>query len=129
MVYVRSFSKPADVGIKGSALKRLAHWITGANATGEVLMNPVAVAVDEKGGLCVADTGSKSISYYDETAKRWQQWDHAGSISFNTPVAVAKWGETIFVADAALAEVIAFDTAGKLLFQINHDLNALAAWL
>lgn len=123
VIYVRSFSKPADVGIKRSAAKRISNWITGTEAPQENLANPVGLSVDESGGLCLADTAARRVSYYNIAARRWQQWDHAGGIIFNTPVAVAKRGGTIFVADATLAEVIAFDTSGKLLFLIKHDLE------
>src|SRR5581483_4701405 len=123
VIYIRSFSRPADVGITGSALKRISSWITGTETAGHNLASPVGVAVDEAGGVCLADSAAKKVTYYDVAAKQWQQWDRAGGIAFNTPVAVAKRGGTIFVADAALAEVIAFDTGGKLLFQINHDLE------
>ena len=123
VAYLRSFSKPSDLGIKPSALKRLTGWITGADTGGESQVTPTALAMDETGGLCLADTGTRTVSFYDPAARRWMQWDHAGEIAFKTPVAVAKRGGVIFVADAALAEVIAFDRAGKLLFQINHDLK------
>src|SRR5215472_8350459 len=52
VVYVRSFNKPADLGIKPSTLKRFGNWITGATAGDRSLINPLAVAVDEKGILC-----------------------------------------------------------------------------
>lgn len=123
VIYVGSFSKPADVGIKDSMFKNVAHWITGTDTAQDNLANPVGVALDENGGLCMSDTATKKVSYYDAGARRWQEWDHVDAIAFKAPVAVAKRGSTIFVADAALAEVIAFDTTGKLLFLINHDLE------
>jgi DNA-binding beta-propeller fold protein YncE len=123
IVYVRALSKPADVGVKGSAFKRVANWFTGGDAGAQSLANPVGLAVDETGGLCLADTVTRKVSFYDAAANTWRQWDRAGAIAFNTPVSVAKRGDTIFVADSGLAQIIAFDTNGKLLFQINHDLK------
>jgi len=123
VIYVRSFNKPADLGIKPSAFKRFGNWITGATAGDRSMINPLAVAVDEKGILCATDTGAKTVFCVDTAAKRWLQWDHAGRIHFQAPVGVAKKGNTIFVADSALGEVIAFDTNGKLLFEIKQGLG------
>lgn len=123
VAYVRSFNNPANLGLKPSALKRIGNWITGATASDRSMINPLAIAVDEKGILCVTDTGAKTVCCVDIAAKRWMQWDHVGRLHFQAPVGIAKRGNTIFVADSALGEVVAFDTNGKLLFEIKQGLG------
>jgi DNA-binding beta-propeller fold protein YncE len=123
VIYVRSFNNPLDLGIKPSVFKRFGNWITGGGIDERRILNPLGISLDEKGNVCFTDTAAKTISCVDIAAKRWQQWDHAGSIHFSMPVAVAKKVNTLYVADSALSEVVAFDTGGKLLFEINHDLG------
>lgn len=119
VVYVRSFNNPADLGVKPSAFKRFGNWITGATAGDRSLINPLAVAVDEKGILCATDTGAKTVCCVDIAGKHWLQWDHVGRLHFQAPVGIAKRGNTLFVADSALGEVVAFDTNGKVIFEIK----------
>jgi DNA-binding beta-propeller fold protein YncE len=121
VVYLRSFSQPSDVQIKSSSVKRFVNWVTGMGVGEGKLVNPFGLALDESGGLCITDTGANAVCLYDEVGKKWHRWDSAGKIHFVAPVAVAKKGDTVFVADSGLAQVLAFNPAGKLLFQINHD--------
>jgi DNA-binding beta-propeller fold protein YncE len=123
VVYVRTINKPTDIGVKSSVFRRIRKWITGSADADRTMINPLGVALDEKGNLCVTDTGAKTVCWVDITGKHWQQWDHVGAIHFSAPVAVAKRGNTLFVADSALGEVIAFNTDGKLLFEIKRDLG------
>jgi DNA-binding beta-propeller fold protein YncE len=123
VVYVRSIGQPADVQIKSSAFKRVVNWITGMGVGEGKLINPFGIALDDSGSLCITDTGANVVCLYDEAGKKWHRWDSAGKIRFVAPVAVAKKGDVLFVADSGLAQVLAFNTAGKLLFQINHDLG------
>jgi DNA-binding beta-propeller fold protein YncE len=120
VVYVQSITQPADVGIRGNALKRFANWFTGSAGGDKRLVNPFGIALDENGGFCVTDTGANRVCYYDAAKRRWQQWDHAGNVHFAAPVAAAIKGGVIFVADSALGEVVALDTEGKLLFEIKQ---------
>jgi DNA-binding beta-propeller fold protein YncE len=123
VVYVRSFNNPADLGIKPSAFKRFGNWITGAAAGDRSLINPLAVATDEKGILCATDTGAKTVCCVDIAGKRWLQWDRVGRLHFQAPVGIAKRGNVLFVADSELGEVVAFDTNRKLLFEIKQGLG------
>jgi len=123
VVFVRSITQPADVGIKGSALKRFANWFVGSAGDDKRLVNPFGIALDESGGFCVTDTGANRVCRFDAANQRWQQWDHIGNIHFAAPVAVAEKGGIIFVADSALGEVVAFDLTGKLQFEIKQGLT------
>jgi DNA-binding beta-propeller fold protein YncE len=120
VIYVRSITQPADVGIRGNALRRFANWFAGTATDDKRLVNPFGIALDESGGFCVTDTGANRVCYFDAANRRWQQWDHAGNVRFVAPVAVAKKGGVIFVADSALGEVVALDTEGRLLFEIKQ---------
>jgi DNA-binding beta-propeller fold protein YncE len=123
IAYVRSIAQPADAGAKQSGLKRFANWVSGAETGNEQFTKPFGIAVDDQGNLCLTDTGANSVSCFDQSTRRWRRWDRAGEIRFASPVAVARKGSLIFVADSALGIVIAFDTGGKLRFRIDHDLE------
>ena len=123
VTYLSSISQPADVAIKASAFKRFVNWVTGMGVGEGRLLNPVGVTSDASGNVCFTDTGANVVCCYNEAAKKWGRWDRAGKIHFAAPVAVAKKGEVLYVADSGLDQVLVFDTAGKGLFSINHDLG------
>src|SRR4051812_39857319 len=123
IVYVQSITQPADAGVRQSRLKRFSNWVTGGNAGNEKFAKPFGIALDDKGNLCLTDTGANAISCFDPAAKRWQHWERAGDVRFSAPVAVARKGNVLFVADSALGTVVAFDTDGKPRFRIKHDLE------
>ena len=122
LAYVRSISQPADVGIKPAGLARLGRWLTGSSKANESLQRPFGVALDEQDNLCVTDTGANVVCFLDRAAKKWQRWEKVGDRFWASPVAVAKHGGTLFVADSGFGSVVAFDLKGKLLFQITNHL-------
>lgn len=122
IAYVQSISNPADAGVKVSVFSRLSDWIFGAREGNEMLNRPFGLALDEAGDLCMTDTGADDVCCFDGASKRWYRWTQIGGIGFSSPVAVAKTGKTLFVADSALASVVAFDLDGKLLFRITDGL-------
>jgi len=121
--YVQSISQPADLGSKRSGFRRFSNWLTGARQGNETLNRPFGLALDDSDDLCVTDTGANAVSYFDHKARRWYRWEQIGQIRFVSPVAIAKKGKTIFVADSGLAAVIAFNLEGKLLFQIKEGIE------
>jgi DNA-binding beta-propeller fold protein YncE len=123
IAYVQSISGPADVGIKSSAGARALRWIFGSNKNAESLVKPFGVAVDENGNLLVTDTGANVVTFYDRTKKTWQRWDRTGTNRFIAPVAVAKRGGTLFVADSGRSAVVAISEGGKHLFTITNRLQ------
>jgi sugar lactone lactonase YvrE len=120
---VQSILRPADIGIKFSAFTRFGHWITGSEKGNEALSKPFGLALDEKDNICVTDTGANAVCYYDRAKKKWHRWTKIGDLRLASPVAVAKRGGTIFVADSILRRVIALNEDGKLLFQITNHLG------
>lgn len=131
LAFVRAFAQPTDFGVKLSGLRRFSNWLTGAQKGNEPLLKPFALALDEQDNLCVTDTGANAVCFLDRRANRWLRWsalEHRGArgrstVLFASPVAVAKRGETIFVADSARGCVLAFDLKGQLQFQITNRLH------
>ena len=122
VVYVRDISSPADIGAKPSFFIRAADWITGADRNKGRLVNPFGMALDDAGNLLVTDTGANAVCFLDLNRKKWTRWESAGKIHFQSPVAIARHGTTIFVADSALGKVLALDERGKLQFEITNSL-------
>lgn len=123
IAWARSISRPADLGIKVSTGARALRWLFGSNRDEQFLVKPFGVALDENDNLCLTDTGANAVCFHDRTRKTWQRWNRIGDVRFVAPVAVAKRGDRIFVADSGLAEVVAFSTDGKLLFTITNRLE------
>jgi len=123
VVYVRDIASPADIGAKPSFLSRLADWVTGVAKNKGRLDKPFGLCLDDSGNLLVTDTGANAVCLLDLARKKWTRWESVGKTRFKSPVAVARHGQTIFVADSALGKVIAFDEKGKLLFEITKELD------
>lgn len=121
--YVESVLRPADLGLKFSPFTRFGHWITGSEKGNEPLLKPFGLGLDENDNMCVTDMGANAVCYYDRTKKKWHRWTKVGNIRFASPVAVAKQGDLLLVADSILGQIIAFNEDGKLLFQIADHLG------
>ena len=123
VVYVRDISRPADIGAKSPFFSRLADWITGVGRDKGRLDKPFGLSLDDAGNLLVTDTGANAVCFLDLSREKWIRWESVGKIRFQSPVAVARHGATIFVADSALGKVLAFDEKGKLQFEITRELE------
>ena len=123
VVYVRDISRPADIGARSPFFSRLADWITGVGRDKGRLDKPFGLALDDAGNLLVTDTGANAVCFLDLPRKKWIRWESAGKIRFQSPVAVARHGPAIFVADSALGKVLVFDEQGKLQFEITRELE------
>lgn len=123
IAFVRSLASPVDAGVRVSGWNRVANAITGANTGKKKLGKPFGLALDEADNLCLTDTGEGVVCFFDQASRRWQLWEKAGSLAFVSPVAVAKRQNTLYVADSSLRQVVAFNTRGKLLFEIREGLE------
>jgi DNA-binding beta-propeller fold protein YncE len=121
--FVQSIAGPADVGIRPSAWSRLANLVTGSQKGLEKFDKPFGIAVDEQGNLCVTDTGTASVCFYDRRRKTWQWWERIGKQKFMSPVAVAKRGDQFFVADSALQKIFVFRGNGEPLFEMTKHIE------
>ena len=123
ITWQRSIGGPGDLGVRRSTLGRIGDWLTGETAGGSGFVRPFGIALDETGNLCLTDTGSRTVCYFDWTQKIWRRWEQAGAVRFDTPVAVAKHGGIFYVADTGLASVVMFDEQGKLRGEIKAGLQ------
>lgn len=123
IAWSQSIHRPVDLGIKRSAFTRFGQWITGSDRGNEQLSKPFALALDEFDNLCVTDTGANAVAFYNATTRKWTRWDKIGKTRFVSPVAVAKRQDTLYVADSALAAIIAFTETGKFRFCISNQLS------
>lgn len=122
LAFIESIYSPADIGVKASAWSHMSSWLTGVRNNEARLERPFGVAVDDSENLCLTDTGAGCVCYFDFRRKKFRQWKQIGGITLQSPVAVAKRGETFFVADSQLAMVLAFAANGRLLFTITNSL-------
>ncbi len=123
VTYVRSVCSPADLGIKVSVFGRIGRWLTGSDKGNEMLVKPFGIAVDELDNICVTDTGTATITYFDRAKKKARRWGKVGTIRFVSPVAVARHNGLFYVADSGLGNVVVFNEAGKLVQQITNHLE------
>jgi DNA-binding beta-propeller fold protein YncE len=123
IAYETSLAGPEDFGMRKPAWKRILRFLAGVDKGLNTFSKPLGIALDDQGNLCVADPGSASVWFFDTAAARFHRWDKAGAVSFVAPVAVAKTGETVFVADPGLGKIVAFSTRGKLLFEITGGIE------
>lgn len=121
--FVQSIAGPADLGIKPSGWSRLAGLLTGADRRKEKLVKPFGVAFDEADNLCLTDTATGWVWFFDRARKSCQHWESAGRFRFVAPVAVAKRKGVFYVADSGAPGVVAFDGRGRLLFEIASALE------
>jgi len=123
IAYVESLRGPRDIGQMPSRFRTLENWITGESAENLNLRKPFAVALDEKGNLCVTDTDARLVCFLDFARKNWRQYTGVGKMKFASPVAVARRNGTFFVADSELGKVFAFGDNDKLLFELGAPLK------
>ena len=123
IVFVREISEPRDIGVRPPALLRFANWLTGVSNSRQKLDRPFGLALDGADNLLVTDMAAGTVSYLDLTHKKWQRWSTVGDLRLLSPVAAVRRGPTIFVADSALGEVIAFDEKSRVQFVITNELE------
>lgn len=123
IAFVQSIDRPADAGVKLGAYTKFANWVAGGDKGNERLVKPFGLALDDEGNLLLTDTALGAVSCFERKTKKWRRWLKAGPVRFAAPVAVARKGPVIFVADTGLGAVLAFNLDGKLQFQITNHLT------
>ncbi|PWU14684.1 MAG: 6-bladed beta-propeller [Verrucomicrobia bacterium] len=121
--YVRSIATPADIGSGPGRWKRVVNFFTGETTEEERFAKPFAVALDEAGNLCLADTGKNAVYYFDLAHKKWHRWTAAGKQAFAFPVAVACRKGVFYVADSELGKILAFGEDGREVLTIAAPLQ------
>lgn len=123
IAYVESLRGPRDVGQTPGTFRTFANWITGEPTENLDLRKPFAVALDEKGSLCIADTDAKLVCCVDFARKKWRRYTGVGKTKFASPVAVARRGGIFYVADSELGKVVSFDDDDKALFELGAPMK------
>ena len=111
VVFVRSFSRPDDLGISRGFLKRIADLLFGRDESH--LVRPMAVvAVDDI--VYVADPGAKGVHRFDQKGGNYELIHAAGETALISPVGLALGdaGE-VYVSDSALAAVFVIRPGAK----------------
>ena len=123
IAYVRSLQSPADFGVKPSVFGRFARWLTGEANDGGPFIKPFGIALDDQANLCFTDTGANAVYCFNPASTTLSRWEQVGSIRFIAPVAVAKHGPVLYVADSARGSVVVFDEQGRLISEIKAGLQ------
>ena len=123
IAFLQNIAGPHDIGWRPPVWRKLANWVTGDQGESLKLSKPFAVALDERGNLCLTDTDARWLCYCDFAKKSWLRFEGAGKTKFVTPVAAARRQGIFYVADSTLGRVFAFKADGKVLFELGAPLQ------
>lgn len=121
--FVRTIGSPADLGVRPSFFGRVANLVTGGRRGGEPFVKPYGIAFDEEGNLCLSDTGTNAVSFFDLSGGKYRRYEGSGRTKFVSPVSVARRKGVLYVADSGLRSVLALDRDGKELFRIREGIG------
>ena len=114
---------PTDFGIRPGVWSRVVNTVAGSRRGREPLVQPQGLAVDELGNLCIADPGAAAVILLDRARDRRIRWTGVGDRPFVMPVAVAKRGDLVVVADTGWGQVVGFDEDGRQRFLLGPELK------
>jgi DNA-binding beta-propeller fold protein YncE len=114
--FVRSISRPADLGFSKGFFARLAEVLFGESQ--EQLVRPVAV-LDVDNVLYVGDPGAGGVHEFDRSAGRYRLIQTEGGSRLPSPVGLAA-GErgTVYVTDSALGAVFVIRPNGQYAMRL-----------
>ncbi|MEO2054931.1 MAG: 6-bladed beta-propeller [Nitrospira sp.] len=120
--YLKSLSEPKDIGVNQSWFKRVLRFIFGKGRTSYII-RPSGIAVDDHGGVYIADTGLQVVHHFDQTENKYRQFFRISPrLRLQNPIGVALDGSNhVYVSDADLNRVFVFDPKGKLARVIGND--------
>lgn len=112
--FVRSFERPADLGIRKSLYQRVVDSLAGQRDEYR-FERPTGVA-EREGIVYVADPDAQAIWIVDAAHGHFTRVESAGELALVSPVAVCLGPEgTVFVADTGLKKVLILDREGHLV--------------
>lgn len=80
------------------------------------LRKPFAVAFDSRGRILVSDSGNGALVRFDRKERRFDVFGTQGAVRLKMPLGLAiAPDDTVYVADAGLKQVVAFDPEGKVV--------------
>jgi hypothetical protein len=124
IAYVRSFSKPADLGIGRGFLQWLSDLFTGRQEF--QLIRPMAIAVTADKTIYVADPGAKGVHRFNQKHGKYQFISRAGERVLPSAVGLTPGPDnSVYVADSALAQLFQIragaDSASSLFPQVKFS--------
>ncbi len=120
IAYVRSFSRPADLGIKKTFFERLTDFFAGASDMH--LVRPMAVVETHDGTLCVADPGAKGVQCFDVRRGRYRYIQGVNGQPLPSPVGLTTGARgEVYVADSALAQILVIESGAKKATPLTLD--------
>ena len=106
--FVRTFSKPGDLGIDRGFWQWLSDLFTGEESFR--LIRPMSVVVNSKQQIYVADPGAKGVHRFDMQAREYKLITRKDELIFPSPVALSLGpDDSIYVVDSELAQVFRID--------------------
>ncbi len=150
IVYVRSFSKPDDLGISKTFFQRLRDLVFGAEESH--MVRPIAVT-ESGGALYVADPGARGVHRFDKVKGDYDLIQGLKETPLPSPVGLARGADgEIYLTDSKLAQVLvirrgekvatplelegellqptglAFDTSSKQLYVVDTKANRIQVY-
>ena len=126
IAYVRSLAEPKDIGAKPSWFKRALRFLFGESPAPH-LIRPAGIAVDDEGGIYVADPGLQVVHYFNERLGVYRQVFKLGGSGarLQNPVGVAlDRSKRLYVSDVDLNRVFVFGPDGALLRAVGKENEA-----
>lgn len=122
ITFVQSLSEPKDIGIRPSWFKKVIEFIFGEEEVPHVV-RPAGIAVDEEGGVYIADTGLQAVHYFNQTPPTYRQFFKISPTErLQNPIGVAVDGaKQLYVSDSDLNRIFVFNPKGKLVRVIGND--------
>lgn len=118
LAYVRSFTRPTDLGINKTFFERLGEFFVGASDAR--LIRPMGIVETSDGTLCVADPGARGIQCFDTQRSRYSLIQGVDQTPLPSPVGLAVGGRgEVYVADSALAQVLVIEPGAKQATPLN----------
>ena len=122
--YVQSFGRASDFGWKRSLWRKFVDWAK-SETDPSLLVRPIAVTVDRRGRLIVADAGEGDVKIFDLQKKSVKVIHGYKGNEFGAPVSVAvDEAGNLYVSDASAGRVLKFSPEGKFLAFIGGEEGA-----
>lgn len=109
-------SEAGQIKVLTAQGKELEYFATQGSLPGE-LLNAKGLALDDKNGIYIADTGNHRIQRFDSQGrliKAWGQWGH-GDNQLNSPTGIAVDQQFVYVSDTGNNRIVVFNKNGQFI--------------
>jgi hypothetical protein len=121
--YLFSFSTAQELGMRDSGWSRFLQLLTGPGKSQAKFSKPFSVAFDEAGNICMVDSGSASVWFFDLQENSFKVWQEVGPYRITSPTSIARSGGIFYLADSAIGSVLAFRSGKELLKEFKEGLG------